>query len=107
MAERKNREDYIRVGAELRDSLIEDISALDWDDRQAQADKIKSALQLAAPHRGGHLLDTHGWTMGDIDFLRDTIESVEEDLGHSAMGRGMSFGNTPIARQIRALREKL
>ena len=107
MVTRKNQEDYIRVGAELRDSLIEDISALDWDDRQTQADKIKSALQLAAPHRSGYLLDIHGWTMGDIDFLRDTIESVEEDLGHSAMGRGMSFGNTPIARQIRALREKL
>ena len=107
MATRKNQEDYIRVGAELRDSLIEDIAALDWEDRQAQADKIKSALQLAAPYRGGYLLDTDGWTWNDIDFLRDTLTSVEEDLGHSAMGRGMSFGNTPIARQIRTLREKL
>ena len=103
----KRKEDYVRVGSSLRDSLIEQIDALDWDKDQAQADKIKSALQLAAPHRGGYLLDTDGWTWNDIEFLRDTLTSVEEDFGHSAMGRGMSFGNTPIARQIRALREKL
>lgn len=98
---------YIYVGGMLRDDLIEDIEALDWGDDQPRADKIKAALQAAAPHRQGYLLDTHGWTWEDVEFLRDTLSSVEESLGHTAMSRGIGLGGTPIGRQIRALREKL
>lgn len=103
----KRKEEYIHVGDVLRDALVEDIAALDWEDRQAQADKIKGALQRAAPHRGGYLLDTDGWSWSDVEFLRETLSSVEESEGHGAMSRGMGFGNTRIGRQIRALREKL
>jgi hypothetical protein len=99
--------DYIRIGDVLRDALIEDIKAIDWADRQAQADKIKKALQIAAPHHGGFLLDTSGWTTGDFDFLRMEVDSVYEDEGHSFMSHGIAFGNSRIGRQIRALREKI
>jgi hypothetical protein len=100
----RKKEGYVHVGDVLRDALIEDIDAIDWEDRQAQADKIKISLQIAAPHRGGYLLNTDEWTWSDINFLRDAISSVEEDEGHSFGG---SIGNTRIGRQIRALREKL
>ena len=108
MGKPKNNDgDYIRVGDVLRDALVDDIDALDWTDRQAQADKIKTALQIAAPHRSGFLLDTSGWTTSDFDFLRMEIDSVYEDEGHSFMSRGVALGNTRIGRQIRALREKI
>ncbi len=106
MATTKRKEGYIYVGDVLRDALVEDIIAYDWEDRQARAVKIKTALQQAAPHRGGYLLDTNGWSQEDVDFLRMELDSVYEDEGHSAMGHGVSFGNTRIGRQIRALREK-
>ena len=99
---------YVHVGDVLRDALIEDIDAIAWDaDHRAQADKIKSALQSAAPHRGGYLVDMNSWTQGDIDFLRMEVDSVYEDEGHSFMSHGVPFGNSRIGRQIRALREKL
>ena len=101
------KEDYYYVGAMLRDELIKAIDALDWDKDKPQAAKIKSALQLAAPQRKGYLFDTHGWTWNDEDFLKSIIDMVEEDESHSALSRGAAFGNTAIARQIRALREKL
>ena len=108
MVATKRKEGYIHVGDVLRDALVEDIEAIAWDaDRRAQADKVKSALQLAAPHRGGYLLDTSDWTQGDVDFLRMEIDSVYEDEGHSFMSGGVAFGGTRIGRQIRALREKL
>lgn len=109
MAATKRKEGYYYVGAMLRDELIAAIDALDWEDEDKErAAKIKSALQIAAPHRGGYLFDVHGWDWQDYDFLKSIlVDSVEEDLGHTAMSRGIGFGNTPIGRQIRALREKL
>lgn len=108
MTKHKPKEEYVYVGRELRDELIEDIDAIAWDgDRKVQAAKIKTALQIATPHRTGYLINTDGWTWGDIDFLREVLSSVEESLGHTAMSRGIGFGNTLIGRQIRALREKL
>lgn len=104
MVTARSKTSCVHVGDVLRDALIEDIDALDWEDRQAQADKIKICLQIAAPHRGGYLLNTDEWTWGDIEFLRDTLASVEESEGHSF---GSGFGNTHIGRQIRALRGKL
>ena len=104
---KKRDGEYLYVGDGLRDALVEDLGAYAWEDRQAQADKIKSALQTAAPHRGGFLFDTEGWSWQDIDFLRDILSSVEETYGHTASSRGIGFGNTRLGRQIRALREKL
>jgi len=103
------REGYYYVGAYLRDELISAIDALVWEgEDKERAAKIKAALQLAAPHRGGYLFNVHGWTWEDFDFLKSIlVDIVEEDLGHTAASRGISFGNTPIGRQIRALREKL
>jgi len=106
-AKKKREGEYIYVGDVLRDALIEDLGAYAWEERQAQADKIKAALQSAAPHRGGYLLDTQGWRWDDIDFLRETLSSVEESEGHGATSRGIGFGNTHIGRQIRALWGKL
>ena len=102
-------EGYYSVGAMLRDELITAIDALGWEgDDKDRAAKIKSALQIAAPHRGGYLFDVHGWTWEDFDFLKSVlVDIVEEDFGHMAMSRGFSVGNTPFGRQIRALREKL
>jgi hypothetical protein len=108
MTKTKRKEEYVYVGRELRDELIEDIASIDWDgDRKAQAEKIKSALQIATPQRTGYLINTDGWSWGDVDFLREALSSVRESLGHTAMSRGIGFGNTLIGRQIRALREKL
>ena len=105
------KEGYYYVGRELRDELIEDINAIDWEGAsKAQAEKVKASLQIAAPQppqRTGYLVNTDGGTWGDVDFLRDAISSVEESLGHTAMSRGIGFSNTTIGRQIRALREKL
>ena len=102
------KEGYYYVGRELRDELIEDINAINWEGAsKAQAEKVKASLQIAAPQRTGYLVNTDGWTWGDVDFLRDAISSVEESLGHTAMSRGIGFSNTTIGRQIRALREKL
>ena len=104
----KLKEGYVHVGDVLRDALIEDIDAIAWDvDRRAQADKVKAALQQAAPHRGGYLVNMNAWTQGDVDFLRMEVDSVYEDEGHSFMSHGVALGNTRIGRQIRALREKL
>jgi hypothetical protein len=106
---RKSKEGYCYVGDMLRDELISAIDALGWEGEDApRAAKVKSALQLAAPHRGGYLFDVHGWDWQDYDFLKTIlVDSVEEDLGHTATSRGIGLGNTPIGRQIRALREKL
>lgn len=102
------KEGYYYVGDTLRDELIIAIDALGWEgEDKGRAAKIKSALQIAAPHRKGYLFDTHGWTWDDEDFLKSIVDMVEEDEGHSSMSHGVAFGNTPIARQIRALREKL
>jgi hypothetical protein len=105
----KVKDGYYHVGDMLRDELIKSIDALGWEGEDAtRAAKIKSALQLAAPHRGGYLFDVHGWTWEDYDFLKSIlVDCVEEDFGHSAASRGFSVGNTPFGRQIRALREKL
>ena len=104
----KTKEGHVHVGDVLRDALIEDIDAIAWDaDRRAQADKVKTALQSAAPHRGGCLVDMNGWTQSDVDFLRMEVNSVHEDEGHSFMSHGVALGGTRIGRQIRALREKL
>lgn len=99
--------EYLRVGSYLRNDLIAEIDALDWAEDKDRAAKIRQALQLAAPHRKGFLFDVHDWTLKDYDFLQTLIEAVEEDMGHSAMSRGIGFGNTPIGRQIRALKEQL
>ena len=107
MAATRRKEGYLHVGDMLRDELIKAIDALGWEEDKDRAAKIKSALQIAAPHRKGYLFDTHGWTWEDEDFLKSIVEMVEEDEGHSATSHGIAFGNTPIARQIRALREKL
>ena len=101
------KEGYIHVGDVLRDALIEDIDAIAWDDRHAQADKVKDALQKAAPHRGRYLVDIHNWSNDDVEFLRMEVDSVEEDEGHSFMSHGVRLGNTRIGRQILALRTKL
>jgi len=114
-ARSKIKEGYY-VGDMLRDELINEIDALGWeggDDVDGvpfadRAKKVKTALQLAAPHRKGYLFDVHGWVWQDFDFLKAIlVDGVEEDFGHSAMSRGYSVGNTPFGRQIRALREKL
>ncbi len=108
MATTRRKEGYVHVGDVLRDALVEDIEAINWsEDMRAQADKVKSALHRAAPHRGGYLVDMSDWTHGDVDFLRMEIDSVYEDEGHSFMSGGVAFGGTRIGRQIRALREKL
>lgn len=108
MAATKRKEGYIHVGDVLRDALLEDIGSIAWDgDMRLKADKVKSALQRAAPHRGGYLLDISDWTQGDVDFLQMEIASVIEDEGHSFMSHGVALGGTRIGRQIRALREKL
>ena len=99
---------YVHVGDVLRDALIDDIDSIAWeDDDVARAAKVKAALQLAAPRRGGYLLDMNGWTSADIEFLRIALDSVYEDEGHSFMSHGVALGGTRIGRQIRALREKL
>lgn len=100
---------YVRVGGMLRDELIDGIDALGWEGEDAdRAAKVKSSLQIATPHRGGYLIDVHGWGWEDYDFLKSIlVDVVETDLGHTAASRGISFGGTPIGRQIRALREKL
>lgn len=104
----KTNGEFLRVGNYLRDDLIGEIDALDWEgEDKERAAKIRQGLQLAAPHRKGFLLDVHDWTLKDYDFLQTLIEAVEEDMGHSAMSRGIGFGNTPIGRQIRALKEQL
>ena len=102
------RQSFIRVGDVLRDALIEDIDAIDWDEStRDQAAKVKASLQGAAPYRGGYLVDVEAWTRGDVDFLRMEVDSVEEDEGHSFMSHGVRLGNTRIGRQILALRTKL
>jgi hypothetical protein len=103
------RGDFYRVGALLRDDLIDGIEGLGWEgDDQGRAEKVKAALQRATPHRAGFLIDTFDWTWEDFDFLKSIlVDVVEEDLGHTAASRGISLGSTPIGRQIRALREKL
>jgi hypothetical protein len=100
-------EDYLYIGRDLRDELISAIAALSWDEEKARTDKIKSALQLAAPYRKGYLVDAHDWTWEDEDFLRSIVDTVVEDEGHSMMGRGMNLWNTRLGRQIMALRDKL
>lgn len=102
------RDSYYRVGAELRDELIDAIDALEWEEDAGRAGKIKAALQLATPHRRGYLVDVHGWSWEDFDFLKSIlVDSVEFDLKNTASSRGIGFGGTPIGRQVRALREKL
>lgn len=97
-----------RVGAFLRDDLIKEIDALGWEgEDKARAAKIRQSLQTAVPHRGGFLFDVRDWDWQDYEFLKMILDAVEEDMGHSAMSRGIGFGNTPIGRQIRALKEKL
>lgn len=104
----KRKEGYVHVGDVLRDALVEDIDAIAWSaDMQPQADKVKAALQTAAPHRGGFLVDMSDWNQKDFDFLGMEIDSVYEDEGHSFMSHGIALGGTRIGRQIRALREKL
>lgn len=104
----KSKEGYVRVGDVLREALVEDIDAIEWDiDRRAQAERVKASLQVATPHRGGYLVDTSGWNQADHEFLRMELDSVYSDQGQGAKSRGIAFGNTPIGRQIRALRETL
>lgn len=100
-------EDYLYVGADLRDELLAGIRALDWAEDKPRADKVASALQRAAPYRKGYLVDAHDWTWEDEDFLRSIIDMVVEDEGHSMMSHGMNLWNTRLGRQIHALREKL
>lgn len=109
MRKKEDKDGYYYVGDMLRDELISSIDALGWEGEDAaRAAKIKSALQIATPHRGGYLFDVHGWDWQDYDFLKSIlVDVVEEDFGHSAASRGFSVGNTPFGRQIRALREKL
>jgi hypothetical protein len=100
---------YYQVGGMLRDELLSAIDALGWEgDDAPRAAKIKTALQLAAPHRKGYLLDVHDWTWEDRDFLKSVlVDVVEEDFRHMGASRGFAVGNTPFGRQIRALRERL
>lgn len=109
VAATKRKEGYYYVGDVLRDELLRAIDGLGWEGEDVpRAAKIKSALQLAAPHRKGYLFDVHGWSWEDYDFLKSIlVDSVETDWGHSAASRGFSAGNTLLGRQIRALREKL
>jgi hypothetical protein len=109
MPESKRKEGYYYVGGMLRDELISAIDSLGWEGEDAaRAAKIKAALQIAAPHRTGYLFDVHGWSWEDYDFLKSIlVDVVEEDFGHLGMSRGLSVGNTPFGRQIRALRDKL
>jgi hypothetical protein len=101
-------DEFLYIGDVLRDALVSDISVISWEGVQKErAAKVKSALQLAAPHRGGFLVDVHDWTWEDEDFLRDTLRSVVEDEGHSFMSHGVALGSTRIGRQIQALRKKL
>jgi hypothetical protein len=101
--------DFTRVGGMLRDELITAIAALGWEgEDKPRAEKIKRALERATPHRGSYLIDTFGWGWEDFDFLKSIlVDCVEEDMSHTAASRGFRIGNTPIGRQIRALREKL
>lgn len=103
------KEGYCYVGGMLRDELIKAIDDLGWEGEDAtRAAKIKSALQVAAPQRQGYLFDVQGWGWEDYDFLKTIlVDGVEEDFGHMASSRGFSIGNTPLGRQIRALRDKL
>lgn len=103
------KEGYYYVGAELRDELIESIDSLGWEgEDEERAERIKSSLQRAAPHRTGYLFDVHGWGWEDYDFLKSVlVDGVEVDMGHMATSRGISLGGTVIGRQIRALKEKL
>lgn len=109
MATTKRKEGYYYVGGMLRDELLKEIDALGWEgEDKVRAAKIKTALQLAAPQRTGYLFDVHGWTWEDYDFLKTIlVDGVEESFGHLGASRGFSIGNTPIGRQIRALKEKL
>lgn len=103
----KADEDYLYVGRDLRDELISAIGSLSWDEEKERADKIKRALQLAAPYRKGYLIDAHDWTWEDEDFLRSIVDIVVEDEGHSMMSHGMNLWSTRLGRQIMALRERL
>jgi hypothetical protein len=105
----KKKDGYYYVGDMLRDELVDAIDALGWEgEDEARAARIKSSLQLAAPHRKGYLFDVHDWGWEDFDFLKSVlVDVVETDLGHVGASRGFSIGNTPIGRQIRALKEKL
>lgn len=109
MRAKADKDGYYYVGDMLRDELVEAIDALGWEGADAsRANKIKTALQLAAPHRKGYLVDVHGWSWEDFDFLKSIlVDIVEEDFGHMATSRGFSVGSTPFGRQIRALRDKL
>ena len=104
----------VYVGSELRDDLVRDIDAIGWEGTDTdgvlfadRAQKVKTALEQAEPHRKGFVFDVEGWDWQDYDFLKTTLESVEEDMGHSASSRGIGLGGTVIGRQIRALKEKL
>jgi len=96
------KEGYYYVGGMLRDELIKEIDALGWEGEDApRAAKIKRVLQLAAPQ----LFDVQGWDWVDFDFLKTIlVEGVKTDFENLF---GFPIGNTPIGRQIRALREKL
>lgn len=108
-AGRNRKVEHYYVGGMLHDELVDAIDALGWEgEDKPRAAKVKAALQIAAPHRGGYLFDAHGWTWEDFDFLKSVlVDVVEEDFGHSASSRGFAPGNTPFGRQIRALKEKL
>lgn len=104
----------IYVGAELRDDLIEDIDALEWDGTDTdgvpfteRAQKIMTALREAAPQRKGFVFDDEGWAWQDYDFLKTALQSVKENMDNIATSRGISLGGSLIGRQIHALREKL
>jgi hypothetical protein len=102
---RKKKEGYYHVGDMLRDELIAAIDALGWEgEDKDRAAKVKSALQLAAPHRGGYLLDVHGWTRDNKKLLKSAIDSI---TWNNFLSRGFSFGKTPLGQQIQTLREKL
>lgn len=111
----KKKIDGYYVGAELRDELIREIDSLGWegDDTDGvpfadRAQKVKTALQNAATHRKGYVINVDGWSWQDYEFLKEIlVDGVSEDMKHSAMSRGIGLGGTLIGRQIRALREKL
>lgn len=100
----------IYVGDLLRDEIVEDIGAIGWEGDELQlAEKHAAALHAAkaAPRRAGFLVDATGWTEEDITFLKNVLESIEEQLSHVGTSRGFATGNTPIARQVRAFRKAL
>ncbi len=112
MAARKSKSkdvDYLYIGRDLRDELVSAISSFSWDkDKDKEyADKIKRALQLAAPYRKGYLVDAHDWTWEDEGFLASIVAMIVEDEGHSMMSHGMNLWNTRLGRQILSLRDKL